>query len=288
MVTEAQAPYCAAIPESVQSPIVVSVPHAGRAYPPEMAALTGHSEADLAVLEDRHADQLVTGLCQRGHQTIIARTPRAWIDLNRDPEDFDPAMLRPAPRFARPLSAKARGGLGLVPRRTSGLGDIWLRPLSPAELLERLERVHQPYHLAITQALDRTVQRFGAAVVIDLHSMPPLPKSTHGSTPQIIIGDRFGRSCNSRLSSRAAEIADGAGLHVGFNVPYAGGYILDLHGKPALGRHALQIEVDRTLYLAPNMRDMGAGLDRVRAFVADLASGLADEITALPEAIAAE
>ncbi len=288
MVTKAQAPYRATVLCRAESPVIVSVPHAGRAYPPELTMLTRHSAADLLVLEDRHADHLVTGLGLKGHQTVVANTPRAWIDLNRAPDDFDPAMLSPAPRMARPLSAKARGGLGLVPRRTSGLGDLWLHPLSPAALQERVELIHEPYHAAIGEALDLAVRRFGAAILIDLHSMPPLPQSVYGAAPQIIIGDRFGRSCNSRFSSRAAEIADRAGLHVGFNVPYAGGYILDRHGKPAQARHALQIEIDRALYLAPNLRDLGAGLDRMSAFVAELATALADEVIALPDAIAAE
>jgi N-formylglutamate amidohydrolase len=275
-------------PRQPQSPAIVSVPHSGRAYPTDLARLTHFGSDCLIPLEDRHADLLTQHVASQGHRLMIARTPRAVIDLNRDETDFDPAMLHPLRRSARQLSAKARSGLGLVPRRIAKLGEIWHSKLSEDELSERVASVHRPYHAALAAAMDAAHSRFGATILIDLHSMPPLPKSIYGQPPQIVIGDRFGRSCHGRFAARAAGLAEAYGIKTAFNVPYAGGHILDRHGRPDSGRHAIQIEIDRSLYLAENLRDPGPGLARMQAFVATLANTLAEEIAIPITAIAAE
>jgi N-formylglutamate amidohydrolase len=272
----------------VRSPVVISVPHAGRDYPSALPTLTRFSSDDLIALEDRLVDILVEPLAGQAHQVIVARTPRVWIDLNRDENDYDPAMLHPPQRMARPLSAKARGGLGLIPRRTAGLGDIWHSPISLMALEHRIATVHRPYHRAIAAAMDRAVAQFGAAVLIDLHSMPPLPRSGAAPSPNLVIGDRFGRSCSGRLSAHTARLANALGLISAFNVPYAGGFILDRHGQPARQRHAIQIEIDRSLYLDASLRSPGPGVERMQEFVAALAAKLADEIKLPRTAIAAE
>jgi N-formylglutamate amidohydrolase len=271
-----------------RSPVVISVPHAGRDYPSALPTLTRFSSADLILLEDRFVDILVAPLRDQAHQLIVAQTPRVWIDLNRDENDYDPAMLHPPQRLARALSAKARGGLGLVPRRTAGLGDIWHSPISVSDLEHRISTVHRPYHRAIAAAMDHAVAQFGVAVLIDLHSMPPLPRTGTVAPPDLVIGDRFGRSCSGRLSTHAARLAGDFGLTSAFNVPYAGGFILDRHGCPARQRHAIQIEIDRSLYLDAALRDPGSGVGRMQEFVAALASKLADEIKVPRTAIAAE
>jgi N-formylglutamate amidohydrolase len=275
-------------PPQLCTPVIISVPHAGRDYPAELADYSAYSSDDLILLEDRHADLLVEQAKDAGHMVIMARTPRAWIDLNRDETDVDPAMIYPQPRSNRALSAKVRGGLGLVPRRTASLGELWRRSLSAHELAHRIQTIHRPYHAAIAAVMDDAVRIFGSAILIDLHSMPPLQPNHIEPPPQIVIGDRFGRSCHGRFASHAARIANDAGFRVGFNVPYAGGHILDAHGQPARDRHAIQIEVDRSLYLDPDMRDPGPGLYPMQSFIAALARTLADEITRPDISIAAE
>lgn len=232
-------------PRIAQSPVIISVPHAGRDYPSNLAQLTRHDVESLIGLEDRHVDLLAAPLADLGHVVVIARTPRALIDLNRDETDYDPTMLTPPHRAGRPLSSKVRGGLGLVPRRTAALGEIWRGGLPVRELERRITSIHRPYHAAVQSAMDSAVTRFGAAILIDLHSMPPLSGGPTENPPVMVIGDRFGRTCHGRFASRAAGFAEVWGLRTVFNVPYAGGYTLDAHSAPTRGRHAIQMELDR-------------------------------------------
>jgi N-formylglutamate amidohydrolase len=274
-------------PQRPQTPVVISVPHAGRAYPDCLRTYTKLPPALLASLEDRLADLLVKGLEAAGHVLLVANAPRAWIDLNRAEDDVDPQMINPRRAPSRPVSAKVRGGLGLIPRRTSQLGEIWHRNVTTDELTARLNEVHRPYHQALESAMAAAAERFGEAILIDLHTMPSLPVERGRRPPQIVIGDRFGRSCHGRFAARAMGLAEVHGFRVDINAPYAGGYVLDRHGKPSKSLHAVQIEIDRALYLQPNMREAGPGLDAMQEFVAALAAALSDEIVR-PLSIAAE
>jgi N-formylglutamate amidohydrolase len=275
-------------PRDAQSPVVVSVPHAGRAYPSMLSRMTHYTPDQLMPLEDRYADLLVEELGATTHRVIIARAPRGWIDLNRAESDFDPAMLTPPQRPQHPLSARARGGLGLIPKRTAGLGEIWHAPLTTAQLEQRISTIHRPYHAEVARAMEAAHARFGIAILVDLHSMPTLPRSVRASNPTIIFGDRFGRTCADRYSARAAAIAESAGHSVGFNVPYAGGYILDRHGSPARGHHALQIEFDRSLYLDGTHSFAGDGLPRIQSLFVRIVDALTDEAISNYASIAAE
>lgn len=275
-------------PAVAQSPVIVSVPHAGRVYPANLSQISRYGAGSLIGLEDRYVDLLAAPLADLGHTVLIARTPRAIIDLNRDETDYDPAMLSPPHRVARALSAKVRGGLGLVPRRTATLGEIWRGGLPVPELERRITSLHRPYHAAIAAAMDAAVARFGAAILIDLHSMPPLPDGAQGKAPALVIGDRFGRTCHGRFASRAAGLGEVWGLRTAFNVPYAGGHILHANAAPQRGRHAIQVELDRSLYLDAALDRPGPGLCTMQGFVAGLADALADEIIAPDFAIAAE
>ncbi len=275
-------------PTVPQSPIVISVPHAGRDYPRTLGDYTAFRPDQLLPLEDPYVDLLAEPASAHGHRVIIARTPRAWIDLNRGENDLDPAMLQPPRKANGPLSAKARGGLGLIPRRTAGLGDLWHTGLSEAMLEERIALIHRPYHTAIRQAMNAAQRRFGIAILIDLHSMPPLPRTNHENPAKIVIGDRFGRSCHGRFSSRIAALAEQSQIKPAFNIPYAGGYILDQHGQPDADRHAIQIEFDRSLYLDRALQIPGPGLERLQIVFTALANALADEASIVSLPIAAE
>lgn len=275
-------------PAEPAAPVIFSVPHAGRRYPANFGDYTRYTPAQLLPLEDRFADLMVLRAEQLGHTILIAETPRVWIDLNRDESDFDPEMLHPPQRARRPLSARVRGGLGLIPRRTATLGEIWRKPLSEAALSHRIQTAHWPYHRALSAAIAQTYQRFGIAILIDVHSMPPVAHSAHSEAPQVVIGDRFGRSAHGRFSARLASIVEAHGLRTGFNVPYAGGHILDRHGAPARGVHALQLEVDRRLYLDTNMCEPGQGLAAVQDMLAAIATGMSDEASFSDMPLAAE
>ena len=168
-------------------------------------------------LEDRLADLLVHDLIARGHCVVIARRPRAMIDLNRDEREIDPQSIADLPRGVRPhSSAKVRGGLGLIPDRLAYAGALWRYPLPYGELIRRVEQVHRPYHAVLAGALDSTRARHGAALLVDIHSMPPIHPAADagGPPPRVVVGDRFGRSAAGRLTDLAAEIARGHGLEV--------------------------------------------------------------------------
>jgi N-formylglutamate amidohydrolase len=275
-------------PQVPLTPVLLSVPHAGRDFPPETWAMVRAGETQLAPLQDRFADTLVDKAIEQGAPAIIARVPRLWIDLNRDEREIDPEMVD-GPSVAAPLmSSKVRGGLGLIPRRLARVGDIWQTRLSVADVANRIETIHRPYHAAISRSLSALHARFGVAVLLDVHSMPPIRDYAGENVPRIVIGDRFGRSSSNQFTARALAELEASGFATAVNAPYAGGHILERHGRPLTGIHALQIEIDRTLYLDAGMNMPGCGLEVVQRLVAKLALALADEALRQPFAIAAE
>ncbi|MEN2747308.1 N-formylglutamate amidohydrolase [Sphingomonas sp. T9W2] len=253
-------------PADPVSPVVVSVPHAGRDYPPAMQALLTVPVARLTALEDRHIDAVALGAL--GQETmLVAMRPRGWIDLNRSPlRDRDPQVDAGAELRIAGLSAsdKVRSGIGLIPRRGGGAENMWRRKLTGAEVAERIDRDHAPYHAAVAAALAAAQARFGVAVLLDLHSMPPLV----GLDPaRIVLGDRYGRTAAGRLTDMVAAVVRNHGLPLAINHPYAGGHILSEHARPRANIHALQMEIDRSLYLDAALDRPGQGLDDMVALV---------------------
>lgn len=275
-------------PDTPQWPVILSVPHAGRAYPPDLADDCRFPADRLLPLEDRLADRLAVASFEAGFTGIVAKTPRAVIDLNRAERDMDPGMLS-RPMDVQPiLSAKARGGLGLVPRRTAVLGDLWRRRFTPEEIDDRINRHHRPYHNRLEALMEAARRRHGTAILLDIHSMPPLLQDGARTPPQIVVGDRFGRSANSVLTEIAGATFEAAGLQVAYNAPYAGGHILDRHSAPADGLHAIQLEFDRRLYLDPQLRAAGDGLTDMARLLRQVAERLSDAAPGLSLPIAAE
>ncbi len=267
-------------------PVILSVPHAGRCYPADTARLARVPADRLVALEDRHVDLLAAHAPAAGAATLVARTPRAWIDLNRSEQDVDPTMIDPPIAFGRAPSAKVRGGLGLVPRRLAGIGDLWRAPLARGQLDARINAVHRPYHAALAAAIAASRDRFGVAVLLDLHSMPPLGGER---PPELVLGDRFGLSAGTRFTARLRGEAEAAGLRVALNTPYQGGHILERHGAPGRGIHAVQIEVDRALYLARDLRAPDpSGVARLARFIARCVGALAEEALGGTLPVAAE
>lgn len=272
------------------APVILSVPHAGRDYPPELLAEARVRPDVLRRLEDRWVDMLAVPLIARGYSVVIARASRASIDLNRHEREIDPAMVTGLPRDL-PLqsSAKLRGGLGLIPRRLPGVNDLWQRPLPWAEVQRRIETIHRPYHATLAQLLSSAREIHGHAILIDLHSMPPLPPPAAGqSAPGMVLGDRFGRGAAARLVTLAADVAASHGIIVAQNHPYAGDHLIDRHGRPEFGLHALQVEIDRALYLDVTLDRPGPGLARMQGVVAAMVEALADELPRSGYAMAAE
>lgn len=264
--------YCEYAGTSLAASVLLSVPHAGREYPVDNVARARVGIAGLRQLEDRHADALASAAVANGHAAVVARRGRAIIDLNRHAGEIDFNSVSGIPHGV-PLrsSAKLRGGLGLVPHRYHTLGELWSRKLDYAELRQRLADLHEPYHQRIGEWLAERLRTQGEAVLIDLHSMPPL-RAREGRAPaQIVVSDRFGRSAEATLTAEVAAVAAQFGLRCAVNEPYTGGYTLERHGDPERGIHAIQIEIDRALYLDHRLDEPGAGLPRCAAFVAAVA-----------------
>lgn len=282
----ADPPFELRAPEAV-GPLILSVPHAGRDYPPGMEAELRLPVARLAMLEDRFVDEVARGI--EGVPALIAKRPRLWIDLNRRETEIDPGMIDPAPLPGQAmLSAKVRSGLGLVPRRLAGIGELWCRRLPAAALAERIAHDHRPYHAQLSLLIERALDRFPAVVLLDLHSMPPL-RPDHGTPAEIVIGDRFGLSAAPRFRARIAAAAAAFGHRSEDNSPYSGGHIVERHGDPVRGVHALQLEIDRSLYLDASLNACRPeGLARIRAFLAEAVRGLTEEALDTPLPLAAE
>jgi N-formylglutamate amidohydrolase len=255
-------------------PIVISVPHGGRDYADFIQKLRVPLSATRA-LEDRYADRLVDVAVAEGIPTIVAHAPRLAIDLNRAPEDIDPAMIRGQIGGGTPLSAKARSGLGLIPARLAGTGSLWRTPFDAAEVSARLSTIHEPYHVALGDMIASAQRCCGTAILLDLHSMPPIGPV---DAPDVVIGDRFGRTASAHITETAAASLSGHGLRVACNAPYAGGYIVTRHANPAANIHALQIEFDRRLYLDATLDNLGPGLSPLQNVVRVLVNALTEEL----------
>lgn len=254
-----------------QTPIVLSVAHAGRHYPSAMSSLARLTPLQLRSLEDRYSDALVSAAVEDGHQAVVCQTARAWIDLNRAEDELDPGMFA-EPRPAARISAKVRGGLGLVPRRIAA-GEIWRAALTASDLKQRIETIHRPFHDSVSAALARAASVHGIAILLDIHSMPSLKAV---AAPHIVVGTLFGRSAAPDITDCAIVDIRAAGLRVALNAPYAGGHVLEQHSAPHRGIHALQIEIDRKLYLDSDSDETGPGLAAMRQFVRRLAATLAE------------
>jgi N-formylglutamate amidohydrolase len=254
-------------PCSADVPVLLSVPHAGRDYPDWLIALSKGGAQALHALEDPLVDELVEGAINKGVGAVVAQTPRAAIDCNRAEDEIDPTVVRSGPIPS--LSPRARGGLGIVPGRTAAHGSLWRQPIPRYELEERLTQAHRPYHRAISEHLDQLLDRFGCALLIDCHSMP-----APDSGPSVIIGDRYGQSARPWVTSEAVKIVTWMGFRAGVNQPFAGGHVVQRHGSPARGVHALQIEIDRRCYLQANSVRRSSGFPKVARLFDTLAMRL--------------
>lgn len=275
-------PFELSFPAGPAIPVIVAAPHGGRAYTEEVEALFREPTSKLR-LEDRYVDLLAGRVAQAsGAALLTARAPRAEIDLNRAPDDVDWAMINGAEKPTLPHSLanrRARTGLGLIPRRLPGMGEIWREKIDQAELDRRIETIHRPYHSALGGALEAIRDQWGSALLIDLHSMPPLgEKAFSGTRPEFVLGDRFGTSCSGVLSTATLRYFSNNGRLATHNMPYSGGYVLDRHGMPKRGLHALQIEVCRSIYLDARLNEPSARLRGVVRLLAGLVKDLGSKV----------
>jgi len=262
-------------------PFVFNSPHSGRHYPERFLALTRLDRMAIRRSEDSYVDELFGAATPLGAPLLAANFPRAYLDVNREPWELDPRMFaEPVPSFANIRSARVAGGLGTVPKLVGEGLDIYAGRLPLAEAVSRIEHVYRPYHDTLKRLLTRTHARFGYAVLIDCHSMPASIRiGDTGMRPDFIIGDRFGVSATRALTETAISLLASMGYTVAHNKPYAGGFITEHYGRPARGLHALQIEINRGLYMNEHTLVRSAGFN---ALADDLARFSA-ELMAMPD-----
>nr|WP_244444283.1 N-formylglutamate amidohydrolase [Lutibaculum baratangense] len=235
----------------IASPFVFNSPHSGRLYPQAFLDQARLDAVTLRRSEDTFVDELFTCATSLGSPLMRAHFPRAFVDLNREAYELDPRMFDgPLPPYVNTRSIRVAGGLGTIARIVADGAEIYRDRLSVREGLQRIERYYKPYHHTLRGLVDRARRTFGMAIVIDCHSMPSSRITREPRRrPDFVLGDRYGTSCASIITDVAQETLQRLGYMVTRNKPYAGGYITETYGAPAAGQHALQIEINRALYM---------------------------------------
>ena len=238
-------------PAEQRVPFVFNSPHSGRYYPNSLLAASRLTPPQLRCSEDLYVDQLFSNVVEIGAPLLSANFPRAWLDVNREPYELDPKLFREKlPGHANIRSMRVSGGLGTIPRLVAEHMPIYDTAPTLEEALDRVELIYRPYHETLRKLLAKTVMEFGHAVLVDCHSMPSSgSKSEDQSRPDIIIGDRYGTSCHGSISHELITRFSERGYSVTRNKPYAGGFITEHYGRPLKGFHAVQIEINRSLYV---------------------------------------
>jgi len=264
------------LPTEQTIPFVFNSPHSGRFYPDDFLAAARLDKSEIRRSEDLLVDRLFAPVVELGAPLMSAVYPRAYLDVNREPYELDPKMFAGRlPAYANVRSLRVAGGLGTIPRVVSDAANIYRGPLPVEEGLARIERIYRPYHDTLRRLLAQTHVAFGLAILIDCHSMPSNIRG--GPTrvrPDFVLGDRFGASCMPALTDCVASTLEELGYTVCRNKPYAGGFITEHYGRPARGLHALQIEVNRALYMDEHLLEPHRGFEQLSADLLRLAESL--------------
>jgi N-formylglutamate amidohydrolase len=273
-------PFSIAEPTAWRAPIIFNSPHSGSIYPREFLAASRIDIAALRRSEDSFMDELIGHLTDRGFPVVSVNFPRSYVDVNREPYELDPRMFTGRlPSFANTRSMRVAGGLGTIPRVVGDGQEIYRERLDVDEALNRIEMLYKPYHRALRRLINKAHNAFGTAIVIDCHSMPSVGVSREEpARPDVVIGDRYGTSCTAILRDRVEETLGTLGYSIGRNKPYAGGFITEHYGNPASGLHAIQIELNRAIYMDERRRERGP---RFAAIAADF-TALAEALATLP------
>ncbi|MCA8867439.1 MAG: N-formylglutamate amidohydrolase [Rhodobacteraceae bacterium] len=272
-------PYILAMPDSRSTATIFASPHSGCDYPRRFVSDSVLTETTLRSSEDAFVDRLFDRAPQFGAPLLTAVMPRAYVDLNRSAEELDPALIEGVRQFGH--NPRISSGLGVVPRVVSNGKSIRHGRISMQEARERLDRFYHPYHDCLHRLMGESHAMFGSALLFDCHSMPKdallATSNAFVKTPDIVLGDRFGTSCDAGIAALVEGVFKDAGLVVSRNLPFAGAFVVQNYGRPSMGRHVMQIEINRALYMdeatiTPNagFGDLKAVIDRIVAHLADL------------------
>ena len=273
-------------PQEQALPAVFASPHSGNRYPADFVENARLDALSLRKSEDSFVDEIFSGVADEGAPLLKALFPRAYLDPNREPFELDPAMFDDdLPDYANTRSPRVAAGLGTIARVVANGEEIYRKKLTFAEAEQRIEALYRPYHAALQSLLDATVAHFGYAILIDCHSMPsvggPMDEDAGRRRDDIVLGDCHGTSCAPALTLLVERFLAELGYQVGRNVPYAGGFTTRHYGNPRTSVHALQIEINRALYMDEATFRRGPGLARLTRDMRKLAVHLRLRLPAL-------
>ena len=253
-------------PASLSSGVVFALPHSGRDYGVSFLQQSILDQISIRSSEDAFLDQLVDGIEKYGVPKIIANAPRAFIDLNRSTDELDPALISGIKNNIR--NPRIISGLGVIPRVVSQGKEIYRGKLSLEQAQSRIEYYWKPYHNDLSNLLKRSQSIFGQSLLIDIHSMPHEAVSTQSSfikAPEIVVGDRFGMSSDPEFTNLIVSLLKQQGFRVAKNTPFAGAFITKHHGKVKQRTHAIQLEIDRSLYMDEERISLNSGFEKLKS-----------------------
>lgn len=282
---ELEPPFTIFAPPAQVAPFVLCSPHSGRIYPREFLAQSRLDPLTLRKSEDCFVDQLFEGAAALGVPMITAQFPRAYLDVNREPYELDPELFAdPLPDYANSRSVRVVGGLGTIARIVADGEEIYRTRLPVEEALARIEQLYFPFHAALEKLIDETRAQFGYCILIDCHSMPSAQMAqSSGPRPDFVLGDRFGSACDPKLTRFLRDTLMTEGYDVQLNRPYAGGYITEHYGRPYRGVHAVQMEINRALYLNEAKFTASLGFQRIKMDLTRIAGMVFSTIPAMIE-----
>jgi N-formylglutamate amidohydrolase len=263
---ELETPFSIVVPRS-PVPVLFTFPHSGRHYPKSFQAQSALDAQALRASEDAWVDELFASAPRYGATTLCAHFPRAMVDVNRSARELDPDMYADhCPVNTRHKSPRVMAGLGVIPKIVSADVPIYADKIPYATALERLHHLHTPYHEAVQRVLNQHQQQTGRALLVDCHSMPShCARHCPGGDADMVLGDGHGGSCDGAIIAHIEHVLLGMGYRVVRNTPYSGGYTTLRYGKPRQGVSALQIEINRALYMDEKQRVKTGGFARLRA-----------------------
>lgn len=287
-------PYHLTLPERRTTGVVFASPHSGRMYPASFLRGSVLDDRAIRSSEDAFVDRLLDVVTDFGAPLLAAMAPRAFVDLNRAPDELDPAVVEGVTMGAH--NPRISSGLGVVPRVVAGGKAIYRGKMPRHEAEARVSAWWHPYHAQLADLMTAAKRDFGIAILIDMHSMPhealdaiaAIGARSGLRRPEVVIGDRYGTSASDEIVSRVETAFEAVGLRVVRNTPFAGAYIAQTYGRPQAESHAVQVEIDRSLYMNEREIRPNGNFDGFRRMLA----GVLEEIAAIgrvhPQSLAAE
>ena len=277
-------------PQRRTTSVVFASPHSGRDYPRSFLRQTNLNERTIRSSEDAFVDQLFDSAPNFGAPLIMAGVPRAFVDLNRSADELDPALIEQVRKTGH--NPRIASGLGVIPRVVANGQAIYSGKISIAEAHRRIDDYWHPYHEALKGQLDQAFLMFGQSILIDCHSMPHEAMDSVARSglrrPEVVLGDRFGAAADEDIVDRIEVAFSKAGLVVARNTPFAGAYTAQQYGRPSRGRHAVQVELDRALYMNEQMIRPNGNFASFKQLLEGVIAEIAELGGALEQPLAAE